>query len=92
MASILDTILDTTLQQTIKNNKNTYKLKIAIDTVCFQLESVSNTNNSDICYIWDHFLSTLPSNKDNFNYEILLLNRTQPNGSSYQFKKEFVYL
>lgn len=88
MASILDTILDTTLQQTIKNNKNTYKLKIAIDTVCFQLESVSNTNNSDICYIWDHFLSTLPSNKDNFNYEILLLNRTQPNGSSYQFKKE----
>lgn len=88
MASILDTILDTTLQQTIKNNKNSFKLKIAIDTVCFQLESVSNTNNSDICYIWEHFLSTLPSNKDNFNYEILLLHRTQPNGSSYQFKKE----
>jgi hypothetical protein len=88
MSSILDTILDTTLQQTIKNNKNSFKLKIAIDTVCFQLETVSNTNNSDICYIWEHFLSTLPSNKDNFNYEILLLQRTQPNGSSYQFKKE----
>jgi hypothetical protein len=85
MTSILDTILENTLQNNIKN---TYKINIAIDTVCFQLLSVSNTNNADICYIWEHFFSTLPSNKNNFNYEITLLQRTKPNGSSYQFKKE----
>ena len=87
----MDSVLDNTLLKTITNKKNSYKVKIAIDTVCFQLASVSNTshtNNSDICYIWEHFLFTLPSNKNNFNYEITLLQRTQPNGSSYQFKKE----
>jgi hypothetical protein len=88
MAYILDSILDNTLLKTITNKKNSYKVKIAIDTVCFQLASVSNTNNADICYIWEHLLYALPSNKDNFNYEITLLQRTQPNGSSYQFKKE----
>ena len=88
MDSVLDTILDTTLQQTIKKNKNSFKIKIAIDTICFQLASVSNSNNADICYIWEHFLTTLPNNKDNFNYEITLLQRVKPNGTSYQFKKE----
>jgi hypothetical protein len=90
MTSILDTILENTLQNNTNTNntKNSKKINIAIDTVCFQLASVSNSNNADICYIWEHFLSTLPSNKDNFNYEITLLERTKPNGSSYQFKKE----
>ena len=74
MTHLIDTILD---------NKNTYKLKIVIDTVCFQLPS-----KVDICYIWEHLLFNLPSNKDNFNYEIILLQRTKANGSSYQFKKE----
>ena len=92
MASIIDSILDNTIQNNFKHNKNSYKIKIAIDTVCFQLASVSNNNTADICYIWEHFLSTLPSNKDNFNYEITLLQRVKPNGAgvgaSYQFKKE----
>ena len=88
MTSILDTILENTLLNNINYIKNSRKIKIAIDTVCFQLLSVSTTNNADICYIWEYFLSTLPSNKDNFNYEITLLQRTKPNGSSYQFKKE----
>jgi len=88
MDLVLDTILDNTLINTIKKYKNSFKIKIAIDTVCFQLASVSNSNSADICYIWEHFLTNLPSNKDNFNYEITLLQRTKPNGSSYQFKKE----
>ena len=77
MASTLDTI---------EKIKNTKILKIAIDTVCFQISNISNTH--DICYIWEHFLSSLPNNKDNFYYEIILLQRTHNNGSSYQFKKE----
>ena len=88
MDSVLDSILDNTIQNNSKKNKNSYKVKIAIDTVCFQLAGVSNSNNADICYIWEHFLSTLPSNKDNFTYEITLLQRVKPNGASYQFKKE----
>ena len=88
MDTVLDTILDTTLLQNIKKYKNSYKIKIAIDTVCFQISSISYINNADICYIWEHFLSTLPNNKDNFNYEITLLQRTKTNGSGYQFKKE----
>ena len=87
MSSLLDTILGNTIQT---NPKNSRKIKIAIDTVCFQLATLSNSNTADICYIWEHFLSTLPSNKDNFNYEITLLQRVKPNGAgaSYQFKKE----
>jgi hypothetical protein len=86
MASLLDTILENTLLNNINHTKNSRKIKIAIDTVCFQLLSI--LNNADICYIWEHLLSSLPSNKDNFNYEITLLQRTHSNGSSYQFKKE----
>lgn len=87
MNFILDNILDNTLQNNTKNAKNSRKINIAIDSVCFQLTSI--INNADICYIWEHFLSTLPNNKDNFYYEITLLQRTKPNGSySYQFKKE----
>lgn len=72
------------------NSNSTSKIKIAIDNVCFHLQ-----NNSDICYIWEQFLHNLPYNKDNFNYEITLLQRTQPNSknmntnSPYKFKKDF---
>ena len=62
---------------------NSKKIKIAIDTVCFQF-----LNNADICYIWEQFLTNLPNNKDNFNYDIILLQRVQHNGNSFQFKKE----
>ena len=59
----------------------THKLKIVIDTVCFQLP-----NNQDICFIWEQFLNNLPNNKNNFKYEIILLQRTKQNGNPiYQF-------
>lgn len=83
-----NTILNLENKQIINSNS---KMKIAIDNVCFQLQ-----NNNDICYIWEQFLHNLPHNKDNFNYEIILLQRTKPNSpninsssnSIYQFKKQ----
>ena len=80
------TILLYYIYKMTSKTKNTYKLKIAIDTICFQISNIVNTN--DICYIWDHLLSTLPNNKDNVNYEIIILKRTANSGNTYQFKKE----
>ena len=76
------TIMNLETVQTITSNS---KIKIAIDNVCFQMQ-----NNNDICYIWEQFLHNLPYNKENFNYEITLLKRVNPNGTTatYQFKKE----
>ena len=75
-----------TLQNINSNFNSTSKIKIAIDNLCFQLQ------NYDICYIWEQFLHNLPYNKDNFNYEIIILQRTQTNSkntnSIYQFKKQ----
>jgi len=82
-----DTIQKDTIQQdTIqKNTQDTIqkKIKVAIDTVCYQL-----INNSDIITIWETLFNYLPANKDNTHYEITLLQRTQANGATYQFKPE----
>jgi len=71
-----------TLSNTITTTSTTkHKLKIVIDTVCFQLP-----NNKDICFIWEQFLNNLPNNKNNFKYEIILLQRIKQNGNPiYQF-------
>ena len=73
-----------------KNNNNTINIintkpiKIAIDTICYQL-----TNNPDIINIWEKLFIHLESNtKDNTKYEITLLQRTQLNGATYLFKPE----
>ena len=72
-----------TINNTI-NIINTKPIKIAIDTICYQL-----TNNPDIINIWEKLFIHLESNtKDNTKYEITLLQRTQPNGATYLFKPE----
>jgi hypothetical protein len=83
MSSLLETINQSTQNNTIQNNTNYKKQKIAIDTVCYQL-----SNNSDIITIWETLFNYLPANKDNTYYEITLLQRTQSNGATYQFKPE----
>ena len=65
---------------------NTKKIKIIIDTICFQPSHI--LNSPDISYIWEQFLTNLPNNKDNFTYDITLLQRVQNNKNSYQIKKE----
>jgi hypothetical protein len=90
MASLSENINQTLQQDNIQKDiqKNTQdiiqkKIKVAIDTVCYQL-----TNNSDIITIWETLFNYLPANKDNTHYEITLLQRTQANGATYQFKPE----
>ena len=73
--------LPNTITTTSTTNTTTHKLKIVIDTVCFQLP-----NNKDICFIWEQFLNNLPNNKNNFKYEIILLQRIKQSGNPiYQF-------
>jgi len=78
--------------------KNTKLIKIAIDTICYQL-----SNNTDIINIWEKLFMNLSNNSNNSNnsnsnsnsnskdskdtthYEITLLQRTQPNGTTYLF-------
>ena len=80
------TLLETHTNNNINNNitiKNKKKIKIAIDTVCYQL-----SNNNDTIAIWERFFTHLPNNKDNEYYEIIVLKRTPSNGISFNFKPE----
>jgi hypothetical protein len=82
----MSSLLDNTISIPIQKSKNTYKIKIAIDIVCFQISNI--IKNADICYIWENFFSTLPNNKDNFHYEIIILQRSNINNDTYKFKTD----